>query len=94
MEKKVSPEDVSRWMIGEIEREGRLSQSVAAREIRERFGEDFVYKNENKNLAIRKDILDAFRFLTGREIVWVYGFRCWRKRKPTDPPYKRQVNGF
>jgi hypothetical protein len=50
----VKASDVAAWMMEEVERVGTLYQDCAVDEIERRFGEEFVYSNENGNPAIRK----------------------------------------
>jgi hypothetical protein len=56
----------------------------------DRFGEEFVYENENGNYGIDKKVLKAFRDLTEKSVVWERGSRMWRKREKYDGP-GRQV---
>jgi hypothetical protein len=86
---KPSASDVARWMRDEIHRERELYQEEAAYHIQETFGEDFVYINENGNLAIDKAVLREFRKLTERSVVWVRSERYWRFRESYDDPNKR-----
>jgi hypothetical protein len=71
--------------------DGTLYQHEAVEAIRERFGDAFVYQNDNGNLAIRKPVLDAFRKLTPN-FVWARRSQYWRRREPDDEPGKRQVD--
>jgi hypothetical protein len=77
---------VAEWMLNELKRMGKLHQDTAVYEIAEKFGSRFTYDNEDGNLAIRIDILDAFRELTKDSVVWVHGDRYWRMRAPGDGP--------
>jgi len=77
-------------MLEEVQDADFLTQKRAAREIRDRFGEEFVYKNENRNWAIRGDVLEAFREASGNEIIWKKGTRRWRVRRETDKPGRQQ----
>jgi hypothetical protein len=86
----MTPQDVARWMLEEIRRDGILSQEVAAYAIAERFGEEFVYENENGNLAISVVVLGAFRGLSEATVVWSKQDRAWRVRGPYDEPGRQQ----
>lgn len=78
-------------MLAQIEETDALYQDVAASKIAEQFGEPFVYTNEsNGNLAISKDLLAAFRKLTGDRVVWDRTSLCWRFRNEHDAPGRQQ----
>lgn len=79
-------------MVQEVERDGLLYQSDAAYNINEKFGEEFVYTNDNGNLGISRDVLVAFRKLTETSVVWERGERLWRKREDYDDKDKRRVD--
>jgi hypothetical protein len=49
------------------------------------FGEPFVHVKDNGNLAIARDVLDAFRELTAETVVWDRSEKAWRLRAPKDP---------
>lgn len=87
---KSSPESVARWMLAEVEREHELYQETAVYEIEQKFGQEFVYENENGNPAIGKDVLKIFRKISGDVVVWERGGRLWRKRSEYDGPGRQQ----
>lgn len=58
--------------------------------IRVQFGEEFVYINENGNLAIDRRVLKQFRALTGDDVVWDRTEFMWRKRETHDEPGREQ----
>ncbi len=73
---------VARWMLEQVQNEGLgLYQEDAAWNIKNKFGPAFVYDNENGNLAIDKKVLAAFKKISGNDVVWEKGEKCWRKRK-------------
>jgi len=72
-------------MVGRLEEEELLYQEVVVYEIEERFGSDFVYENENGNLAISRKVLSEFKKLTEDSVVWERGERLWRNREDFDP---------
>ncbi len=90
-ENKISPADIAQWMLKEFEQSERLVQCLAAYQIRDMFGEEYVYQNENHNWAIKKEILEEFRNLTRDSVVWSRSEQLWRKRREYDPPGKRMV---
>jgi hypothetical protein len=73
-------QEVAEWMLGEVTRNGELYQEAAVHYIVENFGHEFTYDNENGNLAIRRDVLAAFRKVTENSVVWDRENRLWRKR--------------
>ena len=81
--------DVAKWMLDQIG-EKPLYQDKAAWEIKKRFGEEFVFSNENGNPAIVKGVLEKFRKLSGDEVVWSRGDFCWRLRRASDKPGRQQ----
>ena len=85
-----TPTDVAEWMLAELRRDKVLLQSDAAYTISEKFGEEFVYTNQNGNLAIAKPVLKAFEGCTQEIAVWERGSRSWRMREPYDEPGRRQ----
>jgi hypothetical protein len=85
-----TPEEVGRWMAGWLQQNGRLYQRKAAREIAERFGDEFTYVNDNGNLAIDKRVLKAFREAPGGPPVWVRRGLYWRTRTDDDAPGRKQ----
>lgn len=83
--------DVAIWMRDKIIKEKRMYQEYVVYEIRDKFGEEFIYTNDNGNPAISKAVLKEFRKLTEDLVVWEKGERCWRLRSKHDTPSKRQV---
>ncbi len=90
MTESVSARDVAAWMLDEFRRDGMLYQEVVVYGIAERFGERFAYHNANGNLAISRSVLDAFRQLSGNEVVWCRAGRYWRLREQSDLPGREQ----
>lgn len=81
------------WMVEEIRSRGVLYQKDAAKTVAERFGQEFVYVNENGNLAIGERVLQHFRIMTEDEAVWVKDGFYWRMKRDSDPYGERRV-GF
>jgi hypothetical protein len=66
-ESKASAADVAAWMLKQLQSQATpMYQEVSVRRIRERFGDEFTYRNANGNPAISKAVLAAFRKLSGR----------------------------
>lgn len=76
-------------MLKQVE-QGLLYQETVVYQIKDTFGEDFVYTNENGNLAISKAVLRAFRGISGDKVVWERAERLWRLRNSFDAPGQRQ----
>ena len=72
-------------MLARLRKGSPLYQKQIVEDIKARFGEEFVYINENGNLAIDREVLGEFYGLTEQRVVWVQGARCWRWREPDDP---------
>ena len=76
--------EAAEWMASEFHAKGRLVQSDAVREIKARFGEEVMYKNENGNDAIAKPVLKEFRALAPDAIWDRWGFE-WCKPVAAKP---------
>lgn len=90
MSDSATPATIAQWMLQQLETTPWLYQEMVVYKIRSQFGQAFVYNNANGNLAIRKDILAAFRKLTGDSVIWERGTRAWRKRRPHDKAGRQQ----
>tara|TARA_A100001391_G_scaffold147670_1_gene105169 strand:- start:194 stop:481 length:288 start_codon:yes stop_codon:yes gene_type:complete len=88
-EESVSPKEVAEFMVSQIGAGGTLYQQTAAIRIRKQFGEDFTYRNKQRNWGIVPEVLAEFKKLTTggeNDLVWVRSSQYWRRRKPTDKP--------
>ena len=81
--------DVADFMLQRINEDEILYQEVIVYEIQEKFGDDFVYINQNGNPAIERKVLAEFRKLTEDKVVWSRGERYWRFKKDYDDPDSR-----
>lgn len=72
-----STKDVAEWMLKEINANDYLEQGAAVSTIQDKFGDDFVYTNDNGNLSISKKVLTAFNKLSGDDVVWLRGEKAW-----------------
>jgi hypothetical protein len=79
------PSEVVAWMKSEVDIRGVLYQNWAALMLNRLFGEQFIYRNRNKNLAISQEILIEFLRLTKDYVVWNKRKRFWRIRREDDP---------
>jgi hypothetical protein len=76
---------VAEWMLKELKRQHKLHLNTVVFEIAEKFGGQFICDKDG-NLAIRIDVLAAFRKLTKDSVVWVREDSYWRMRDPHDTP--------
>ena len=84
------PEDVARWMLQEIGREGFLSHHEAVPAIERRFGERFSYRSTRGSRVIVSEVLRAFLKASGDSVVWSRRGKFWRPRQPSDRPGREQ----
>ncbi len=85
-----TPADVAAWMFDELKCQKEIDQTDIVYDIERRFGARFTYTNEAGNPAISKDVLDAFKKITGNDVVWERSRRCWRFREKGDDPGRLQ----
>jgi Family of unknown function (DUF6953) len=81
----VDVSEVADWMASEVDVEGFLYQEMAVTHIAERFGDEFVYTDENGTPAISEAVLSAFLKLTEDTVRWDRWDKCWRLRQSHDP---------
>ena len=75
-----TPSEVAAWMVQQFSGKRGLYHQRVVCKIRDEFGEEHLYVNDNGNLAISKAVLKEFRCLTGDTVVWNKAHRCWVKR--------------
>lgn len=75
---------VAGWMLEKLESSGSIYQEDVVYEIKDLFGSEFTYENENGNLAIEQKVLAEFRKLTENTVVWERDERVWRWRQDYD----------
>jgi hypothetical protein len=85
MKSEHTHQQVAEWMFKELKRQHKLHLNTVVYEIAEKFGSQFTYDKDG-NLAIRIDVLAAFRKLTKDSVVWVQEDSYWRMREPHDGP--------
>lgn len=80
-ELKVDNKTVAEFMINEIIEKKYAYQEYLVHDIRTKFGDEFVYENENGNLAISKNVLKEFKKLKEENgIEWDRSDKSWVKR--------------
>jgi hypothetical protein len=87
----IEAEYVAKWMFKKINKEKELYHEDVVYQIEEKFGSDFVYYNQDGNLAISKEVLKEFRKLTEPTVVWSRSELCWKYRSKDDPKTGRMV---
>jgi hypothetical protein len=87
----VEADAAAKWMLDELKKQnGVLYQDDAASQIADQFGDSFIYENESGGVCIDKQVLAAFRKVTGDSVVWISGERLWRLREQGDDPTRQQ----
>lgn len=81
--------EIADWMLGEFETRRTLYQSRVANFVRQH-NPDLVYRNKQRNWALDKSILAAFRKITSDDVVWSRSQQLWRKRTERDKPGRMQ----
>ena len=88
---KPTAHDVAEFMLRCLNEGNILYQDVVVCEIESQYGDEFVYTNENGNLAISRKVLFEFRKLTVGKVVWSRGERYWRFKEDFDDPKSRMT---
>lgn len=75
----VTAANIGAWLLEVIEDSAPRSvyQSQAVREIRNTFGEEWSYRNNNGKWAISKEVLKEFNTLKHARIQWDRGSQFW-----------------
>lgn len=84
--------DVANFIVHRLTEDEILYQEVVVYEIQEKFGDEFVYINQNGNPAIDRKVLAEFRKLTEGKVVWSRGERYWRFKEDYDDPDSRMTD--
>lgn len=96
-----SPKDIAEWMLYEIQaskekhphaKRGFIYQENIANALRAFYGDQFVYKNQNGNLGISKDVLKEFRIISDKKVVWERGDKSWCEILPNEKYTGRQAD--
>jgi hypothetical protein len=72
-------QDVTDWMLRELQKDGHLCYQYALRQIVERFGKRFSVVDKQSQLAIARDVLQEFRNMIAGYAVWDPRRREWRR---------------
>lgn len=87
-----SAKDVAAFMLEHLEKTHSVYQSDIVLLVHERFGDKFVYINENGSYVFIPSVLTAFKKLAGDKVVWCRLSKYWRLRMSTDDPTVRFSN--
>jgi hypothetical protein len=77
--------EVAEWMASEVEVWGFLYQDSAVAQIADKFGDEFIERNEDGTASISETVLTAFGALTDGAVIWDRWDKAWRQRQPDDP---------
>ena len=94
-ESVVTAREIAEWMAAWLDAHQVLRQQEAAAMIQERFGAQFVYRDQYGYLAISRKVLYQFRKLTADLVVWEvrdgnWFDGWWRLREFSDTPWRKQ----
>lgn len=70
METTTTERQIAEWMVNEIKNRGMLRQEEAIAHVKEHFGEQYIFVNENGNVSLEKEVKKAFRKLHRGRIAW------------------------
>ncbi|WP_442956093.1 DUF6953 family protein [Paenibacillus sp. MMO-177] len=63
-------QQIAEWMVNEIKFRGMLRQEEAIEHVKQHFGEQYIFVNENGNASLEKEVKKAFRKLHKGRIAW------------------------
>lgn len=78
----MAAKEVAEWMVEQMGKSHWLYQETVVWHMKQKWGDEYVYTNQNGNPAISKAVLKEFRKLTEDTLVWERGERAWRHKKP------------
>lgn len=61
---------IAEWMVNEIKFRGMLRQEEAIEHVKQHFGEQYIFVNENGNASLEKEVKKAFRKQHRGRIAW------------------------
>ncbi len=65
-----SSQDIAEWMLEELREIGTLHQETVVAYIKEHYGEQYLYTNENGNLSIDKEVKKLFKKIHRGKAAW------------------------
>ncbi|WP_442955992.1 DUF6953 family protein [Paenibacillus sp. MMO-58] len=63
-------QQIAEWMVNEIKFRGMLRQEEAIEHVKQHFGEQYIFVNENGNASLEKEVKKAFRKLHKGRVAW------------------------
>jgi hypothetical protein len=75
---------VAAWMQSTLEREGCIYQDDAVDYVVRHKGESLLRENADGNLALGLQVLNEFKKLNAKDVVWVKSDMYWRPRVAED----------
>lgn len=82
----MEPEEVAHWMLAEIENHDCIYQDDVVDFLVKSKADYLLRDNADGNLVIGSAVLNAFKALTTKNVVWVKPDRYWRFRVLEDEP--------
>lgn len=80
----MKPDDVSKWMIAALERDGCIYQDDVVDLLVKSKNEHLLKENSDGNQVLTKVVLDEFLKATRETVVWVRSGFYWRWRVRED----------
>jgi hypothetical protein len=74
----MNAKDVAKYMLEELKKNIILHQEGIVHRIQEKFGDEFVFKNNYGTLSIDRKVLREFNKIKGEDVVWDKEGRCWK----------------
>jgi len=62
--------EIAQWMLDEVKEQGMLPQETVVSYIKEKYGEQYLYTNENGNLSIDKEVKKLFKKMHRGQVAW------------------------
>jgi hypothetical protein len=82
-------EQIAQWMLETFTANGVLYQSDVVAEIRDRFGEQFLYETPSGGDGIARKVRTAFTKLTEDAVLWLNDPKCWVPKRGLGRPGSR-----
>lgn len=79
-------EEVVKWMLNKLKRDGCLYQDDVVDFLVKNNLTSYLKENSNGNLVLKLSINSGFKKHTEANVVWVKPDRYWRYRVPEDEP--------
>ncbi|EPG6134611.1 hypothetical protein VBQ95_23285 [Klebsiella pneumoniae] len=76
--------EIANWMQAKLAFEGCLYQEDVVDYLVKQNHEEFLIENADGNLSLAKNVLNAFRKLNEKTVVWVKPGKYWRFRVSED----------